>query len=83
MARWLAGAGLTQARAPSGSPAPHMAPVARGAFPPDQTTSAPPAAGTTYFLLIHRVHADFIVFYIEHVSAFIQYLAQVVAKRLW
>ena len=44
-----------------------VAPVARGAFPPAQTTSAPPAAGTTYFLLIYRVHAEFIVFYIEHV----------------
>lgn len=38
---------------------------------------------TTYSVLIYRVHAVFIVFYINHVSGIIQYLAQVMAKRLW
>ena len=38
---------------------------------------------TTYSVLIYRAHAVFIVFYINHVSGIIQYLAQVMAKRLW
>ena len=70
MARWLAGAGWGWADASPGTvrvTRTTHGTVARGAFPPDQTTSAPPAAGTTYFLLIYRVHAEFIVFYIEHV----------------
>ena len=89
MARWLAGAGWAGWGWADASPGTVRVTrtthgtVARGAFPPAQTTSAPPAAGTTYFLLIYRVHAEFIVFYIEHVLAFIQYLTQVVAKRLW